>query len=442
MERTLSTDVLANPVAAGPAWPQGASGASAGVDHLLRVLLCVFIATLVVEGPLRWAAALSGWPNLLYLRDAIPAGSVLVLLLRPFVLHRWLDLPILVAGSVLVLHALAGILLGLAPFQVAFGFKTFLYLLYGMAMWPLLQRRWPSVLRGAVVVCAVTLSGLAVCFAIGPMPWEGLEYDTAFGAVATTWRWWLEGGIERLPGFARSSFNAAMIAGISGLLAMAWLRRPWLRLALACLVFAGILATTSKGMLLAFPLAAAWLAYPSDGPGHARAGRWMVQGLCALGLALPATVLLLDVGAGVRPQEWPDLVHSAWERFSQVWPEAFELLPPGMAGVFGAGLGGIGTPQLFGFHPHRFNPGDSLAVFLLVDFGIAGIVYYALPALALRAVVAGSPPGVARVSVALLVIGYGYGHSISMLEETFFATALGLAIGAAFSALQGPRLRA
>jgi hypothetical protein len=435
----LTTQVLGT---RGPAWPHHVPAAGTAVDQLLRVLLGVFVATLVVEGPLRWAAALSGWPNLLYLRDAIPAGSLAVLVMRSFVLHRWLDLSILLAAAVLAIHALAGLMLGLAPFQVALGFKTFMYLLYGIAMWPLLQDRWPAVLRAAGVVWAVSLSGLALDFAIGPMPWEGMEYDTAFGVVATTWTWWQSAGIPRLPGLARASFNAAMILGISGVLAMVGLGRPSLRLLVAGLTFAGILVTTSKGMLLAFPLATAWLLHASGGDGHARAGRWMIHALCALGLAFPAMAAVFDLGAGQRPDAWPDLIQSAWERFSQVWPAAFDLLPQGIAGLLGGGLGSIGTPQLFGFHPHRFNPGDSLAVFLLVNFGIAGALYYVLPALTVRGAVAGSQDGVARAYVALLVIGYGYGSSISMIEETFFATTLGIALGAALSGLERRRERA
>ncbi len=435
----MTADVFTGRGPAAAAWPQAGADAGAATDRLLRALLCVFVATLVIEGPLRWAAALSGWPNLLYLRDAIPAGSIAVLVLRSLVVHRWLELPVLVGVSVLAAHALVGVMLGLSVFQVALGFKSVLYVLYGLAMWPLLHDRWPAVLRAAAVVYAVTLAGLAANFAVGPLPWEGMEYDTAFGAVPTTWKWWMAGGIPRLPGLARASFNAAMILGVSGVLVLVWLRRPWLRLAVALLTFAGILLTTSKGMLLAFPIAAAWLIV-RGGAAHARLGRWLVLGLCGFGLVLPLAVVLLNLGGGA-PQEWPDVILSAWERFSQVWPGAFELLPSGVAGLLGAGLGSIGTPQLFGFHPHLFNPGDSLAVYLLVSFGIAGALYYVLPALALHRTLAGADDAIARACVGLMVLAYGYGLSISMVEETFFATTLGFALGVLLRA-RSPRAAA
>jgi hypothetical protein len=430
----MTGDVLAARASAQPLRSQPVPATGSAADDALRALLCLSIATLVFEGPLRWAGALSGWANLIYLRDAIPVGSVVFLFARSLLLRGWLDVPVAAVTSVLILHALVALVLGLAPFQVAFGLKTFMYLLYGMAMWPLLQDRWPALLRVAAGVWAVSLAGVALDFAIGPFPWEGLEYETAFGAAHTTWRWWIADGIPRLPGFARSSFNAAMILGISGALTLIRLRRPWSRAIVVALTFAGIAATTSKGMLLAFPLAAAWLVYPA-GAGQARTGRWLIHSLCALGLVLPLAMVLLGIGTGLRPDDWPELSLTAWERFSRVWPEAFELLPSGIAGLLGGGLGSIGTPQLFGLDPHRFNPGDSVAVFLLVNFGVAGALYYLLPALMLRRVAAVADDGVARAYAALLIIGYGYGISISMLEEMFFAIALGLALGAAFKAI-------
>ncbi|TFZ00202.1 hypothetical protein EZ216_13940 [Ramlibacter humi] len=192
-------------------------------------------------------------------------------------------------------------------------------------------------------------------------------------------------------------------------------------------------------MLLAFPLAAAWLLWPA-GEGHSRIGRWMVQGLCALGLALPLAAVMCDYAGGLSPDGWPAVLESAWERFSLIWPTAFDLLPPGVAGLLGGGLGAIGTPQMFGHYPHHFHPADSLAVYLLVDFGLAGALYYLLPALTLRVATAGLPEQVARVYAAVLVIAYGYGTSISMFEETFFATTLGIALGAAISG-RGTALR-
>ena len=61
--------------------PIGQSANRAG-DTVLCFLLGVYLASLVVEGPLRYALARTGFPNALYLRDAIPVGTLAFLFLR------------------------------------------------------------------------------------------------------------------------------------------------------------------------------------------------------------------------------------------------------------------------------------------------------------------------------------------------------------------------
>ncbi|MEJ7929724.1 hypothetical protein WG922_07040 [Ramlibacter sp. AN1015] len=400
------------------------------VDRLLRWLLCVFVATFVLEAPLRWALVVWGFPNALYLRDVIPIGSLTLLLFRPLLTRRWIDPLITVPLCLLGIHGAVGLALGVAPIQVALGFKLFMYPLYGIAMWPLLADHWTTVLRASAVAFAVTLFGVILNFFLGPMLWDGMEYDTIFGTVSASRQWWISGGIPRLAGLARASFNAAMIIGITGLLCMVWLRPPWLRLLIAVLAVAGIAATTSKGMLLAFPIAAVWLLF--DGRfAHILLGRMLVYVLCSVSLALPIGVVLLELGSGLAPVGFPNFLFSVWERFSWMWPSAFDLLPKGVGWVLGGGLGSIGTPQLFGPEPHRFNAADSLAVLLLVNFGVAGTLYFLLPACTLRRVTQVAHPDQAKAFIALLIVTYGYGFSISMVEEPFFALCIGLALGMA-----------
>jgi hypothetical protein len=125
---------------------------------------------------------------------------------------------------------------------------------------------------------------------------------------------------------------------------------------------------------------------------------------------------------------------SVWERFTVMWPLAFDLLPEGPQALLGAGLGSIGSPQLYGDAPHRMNAADNFAVFMMINFGLPGLCYYALPALLLRRVASTQTATVHGACVAILVIAYGYGMSISMVEESFFAVCFGLCCGVATSA--------
>jgi hypothetical protein len=397
-------------------------------DALLCTLLAVYMASLLFEGVLRYVVATAGVPNVLYLRDVIPVASLLFLLLRPLVADRRIDLPITIAVVLLACHAAWAAVLGVSTSSIAFGLKIFMFIVYGIAMWPLLRRRFETGLTWASVIFAVAAAGVFANYFLEKMPWEGMEYETAFGVSSTTRLWWSDQA-ARLPGFARTSFNAAMILGITGLLAMVKFRPALARVFIFATAFTAIVLTTTKGMMLAFPLATLWLTVQNRRPGMD--GRWFVGTLCALSLTLPLTVVLWDIGSAIKASSTPLFLLSAWERFTSMWPLAFALLPDGPLALLGSGLGGIGTPQLFGDAPHHNNPGDSLALYMLVSFGVAGLLYCALPAFSVRKMAAAYPGDLHRAIVMLLAIAYAYGLSINMIEESFFAFFFGLCLGAA-----------
>ncbi len=403
-------------------------GTSRTGDTLLCVLLLVYLLSLMLEGPLRYALARGGFPNALYVRDAIPVGTLAFLFLRALFVDKVIEPLIAIPVALLVLHGALAAMLGVAFLSILFGFKIFMFLPYGMAMWPLVRSRLEAALTIASIMFIVTLCGVALNFMLDRMPWEGYEYDSAFGTMAATRLWWIPGGISRLPGFTRTSFNAAMILGITGVLTMVKLR-AWLpRAVVAALALAAIVATTSKGMMLAFPLAALWL-LAGDGPLHAFLGRAMVYLLCTVTLLFPVTVVMFDLGAGLAASEFPIQLVSAWDRFTMMWPLAFDLLPSFPAALLGGGLGSIGTPQLYGATPHLLNAADSLAVFMIINFGVLGVLYYVAPALVLNRVARLESRLAHRAYIGLLLIAYGYGISISMIEESFFAICFGLCLG-------------
>ncbi|HSV36904.1 MAG TPA: hypothetical protein VLI46_15185 [Ramlibacter sp.] len=424
----------------GAAASRNASGQAHGTaDTLLVVLLGIYLGSLLMEGVLRYALAMAGVPNALYLRDAIPVATLVVLFLRPLLAQNRIDLAIAVPAALLLFHAAYSAMMGVAVFSIAFGLKIFMFIPYGMAMWPLVRRRIDLALTVAAVMFGVTLAGVLVNFFLERMPWEGLAYETAFGEASTTRMWWIRGGTSRLPGFARTSFNAAMILGITGLLTMLKFRRPLAQLAIAACAMAAIVLTTSKGMMLAFPLAALWLAVQQRRPGMD--GAVLVGAACAVTAALPFLVVFFDLGSAMSSASFPTHLVSVWDRFTTMWPLAFGLLPDGLQALLGAGLGGIGTPQTYGHAPHRLNAADNFAIFMVVNFGLPGLIYYVAPALCLRRVAATQPAPVHRAYVGMLVIAYGYGMSINMVEESFFAVMFGLCCGIAASTWLRPARR-
>src|SRR6476661_8456190 len=98
-------------------------------------------------------------------------------------------------------------------------------------------------------------------------------------------------------------------------------------------------------------------------------------------------------------------------------------------GLLGAGLGGIGTPQEFGSRGHLSNAADSVAIYLIVDFGLIGVLYYCMPAIALAPVQRLDDRRIRQAFTVLVLVAYGYGISVNMLEDSFFSICIGLALG-------------
>ena len=413
---------------------QGASRAerAAGglADCVLRILLLLYLMSMVLEGPLRYGLSVAGLPNVLYLRDVVPVGSIAFLFARRLWTDRSVDLRIAIPLAVLLGHATLAVIAGVDLFPVLFGLKIFLFIPYGIAMWPLVQARFGAALAAAAFIYAITLAGVGANFLLERMPWEGLAYDTAFGPTSTTREWWM-GAIRRLPGLARTSFNAAMILGITGLLTA--IRFPsWpLRVALTAATLLGIIATTSKGMVLAYALAAAWLLIDPEAR-RPLASRVLVGALAALSIVMPTLIVLLDLGSSLKLGSLPDLLTSVWDRFATMWPAAFEILPEGPAAVLGAGLGSIGTPQEYGSKAHLANAADSLAIYMIVNFGLLGVLYFLLPAIALPSVQRLNDRRIQQAFTIMLLVAYGYGLSVNMLEDAFFSICIGMAVGSAW----------
>jgi hypothetical protein len=247
--------------------------------------------------------------------------------------------------------------------------------------------------------------------------------------------WWM-GEAPRLPGFARTSFTAAMFLGITGLLTLLRFRPLVPRLVIAACALGAIVLTTSKGMMLAFPLAALWLVLNERNP--RLNGTILLRAVCTATVLLPVIVVYLDLGSTMSQSSFPSVLMSVWDRFTTMWPLAFSLLPEGPQALLGAGLGSIGSPQMHGYAPHLFNAGDNFAVFMLISLGLPGLFYYAAPVLSLHRVSANETATAYRAYVALLLMGYGYGISTNMVEESFFSMFFGLCCGAAASAWLRP----
>ncbi len=424
---------------AGGLGASGAAGAStAQADRAIVWVWALWLTSFLLEGPLRGALAQLGASNLLYARDLVPLAGIALAFAVPLVNRRALPPGLVLITWLLAVHLCVGLLLGGTLFQRLFGLKMFVPLLFGVAIFPSIRNQFALLMRIMVVFFGVSVAGVLINHAVGAMPWEGLSYDTAFGSMQTTKQWWIPGGVSRLPGFTRASFDAAMIIGVTGAMLLAQARPRWLRALIFAAGAATIVLTTSKGMVIAFAVAACWLVLANRSMASLTVGKAIVACLLLLTCGVPTLFMIVSVSENTN--DVPDMLMSLWDRFSWMWPEAYALLPDGFGALTGTGLGGIGTALAHAPEGTAWNAADSIFVYYFVTFGVLGIVYVAFPLLALFGTDADAQADAntetdpqAFVWAAVLVIAYGYGLSINMVEQPVFATVFGLLYARAFA---------
>src|SRR5689334_19866531 len=162
----------------------------------------------IFESPVRYALLRAHVPTLIYLRDL--AAFALI----GFAVFSWMTgarrlFPVMVALYVLFLHLLCGVLLLPGVLQPLLGLKVFFTFLFGMVASAAIAERGPAMLRLSLLALLATAFGVFLDKFV-EFPWAGEAYESAIATVQVS-REWTSGGVPRLAGFARASFDAATI---------------------------------------------------------------------------------------------------------------------------------------------------------------------------------------------------------------------------------------
>lgn len=401
-------------------------------DSLLFWFFLGVLATYVTEGILRYGLVSVGFPYLIYLRDPIVVISIVFIFFRSLLTKRWIEPHIALVGCVLLYHFLIGLFFGATLFQALFGFKILLAFMFGIAISPIAEKNFSKLLVVMAFFFLISVLGVYVNYFLEKMPWEGIKYDTAFGKeTATTRQWWAGGGLRRLPGFARTSFNAAMIIGISGFACMLMFKGVWLRLCIAIAALTAIVLTTTKGMSQTFLVITLWMLLKKT-PLFFPIGRLLVVTFITLAVVLPSVVVFFDIGSSAV--DVPNLLKSLWDRFSWMWPGAFDLMTKPEHYIFGKGLGSIGTAQTYSEYYLDTNAADNIFVYTFVLFGPLSLFYLSYPVWCVLRMP--SRDDITVWCIGLLIICYDYGLTINMLEEPFFSILLGMVFGVVWKSMQ------
>ena len=392
---------------------------------LFRWVALGMAMTYLFEGPARYVLMLAHVPTLIYLRDV--AAFALV----AFAVSSWLGgerrlFPLVVAVYVLFLHLLCGVFTLPSVLQPLLGLKVFFTFLFGMAAAGAIAERAQSLAGLALAAFLATACGVALDVVID-FPWAGEAYESAIATVQVS-REWSSGGIPRLAGFARASFDAATIVLvlIVPLLASRW--NVLFRALLWVTAFATIWLTTSKGALLALAALAVWAVLEGRSSTKRLVLPWIAT-FASICLALP--IAATQFGFGVRRSQVAGWLSSFVERIDFMWPDALNTWLTHGNLLTGRGLGGIGFAQVSG-EWWRYNAADNLMIYLLVSFGVFAVLYAGGFLVTLRRTFHADP---SQEFLALCVRGwallvFSYGCTSNMVEQPLMNMTIGFCFGA------------
>lgn len=376
--------------------------------------------SLAFEGPVRMIFSIARIETLLYLRDVLAMIVVIKTALQGK--HGQTNTTGIFLYAMLC-HSILGLWIGHPLASTLFGFKIFIGLMMGMACGKYLSSNQAFITKFITFLFIACSIGAYVNYFYGVLPWEGAEFESAFGA-ATNKMWWA-GGERRLPGFARISTTTAAAIGITGVFLAGYTRNYLYKALILIAGLPAIFITTSKGVILSFLIVGIWCFIPA-GAFRRKSGVALLWGNAILALMLPF------VSYYVRPnpniiRSTPGFLSSFADRASTTWPNALEDLNTWHLWLLGQGVGGIGSPLRFGAEYLRFNPIDNLFLYMFTVFGALGVIYYLFAAVRISKVA--DLPG--DYHLGLLAMGihfFCYGITAHQIEDAFEAMWMGMLI--------------
>jgi hypothetical protein len=342
------------------------------------LFLVLFLAMSTFEGALRFYTVQAGLPWLIYLKDvflfcAFCLGAVQVFRARTELFPLMVVTLFLVVGTVVGLYILNDIR------QPLFGAKTWLSLLCGTAIATSVDFQSKFLQRSLFLFWLCAVGGIVLTWQWRP-PWLGFVYDIG-GISLEGSREWSLGQAQRVPGFTRASFDAALQCLFFGTMVVMATRSGLLRLCVWLISLGAGYLTLSRSGIVALALAVSIYYLTTLSKTAQRFAKLTVVGL-AIGVAvLPfAARAYYKNKAGGEDASNVASMSSFEERAVKTWPNGFALASSrGGNWITGRGIGGIGAAQQY-FEESVFNPGDNLFVYLWGAFGAFSGVFLAFVA--------------------------------------------------------------
>lgn len=395
-------------------------------------IFVVFLFSNVLLGPIRWLFAISGLTFLIYLPIVAIGLAWMIGVARDMYFNRLTH-----AYFALLLVAAFGIVNGLlnigSVIQVGFGFYVLWPMMFGLVYGREMVARLQNAYGLTVGLWLIASIGV-IANSLTTYPWEGFEYSVGGVDVETSREWYAGGGVKRLAGLSRASFDAAIQVTLLSCLAFAVTRSLLIRIVMAGITIAAIYFTNAKGMFLSFMamfalsmLNDAWLA---------KLKVFVFGALMMFGMGLPIGAWIAQYSFDITGVAANPLIYSFTDRIENMWPEALELMHEHGTVWLGRGFGGIGVSQTY-FEPFLFNAADNVYVYVAAILGLGAFPVAMVVMIRFMTRRLKNPTG-ERFTYLLMTATLVYGLTANVFENAMMAMVAGILIRIACSKEQTP----
>lgn len=336
-------------------------------------VLVLFLFFDVFSGVLRYAFFQLELPFLIYLPQV---AMLAVLMFTAFRME--FDKYVVSILIFLVFFTLYGFITVGKVSQVLFGLWILIPFLYGLILHEHFLRSIPRLKFIFFALFTIVFVGVALDTFVD-LPWSGFSYTFGETEIEGARKWGTY-GIERVAGFSRASFFAAIQTLIIGLLIVVSSSGRLRPLVICLLAGIAIALTTTKGVAFVYVLLCVFMLGYSLRPMFS--WQYLIWPFAFSTILIPLTTFIYHYRLDLQDPVSAFLFVSFEDRLIRGWPDAFQLLSTHGNYLLGRGVGGIGTPQLY-FENNLYSPGDNLFVYLFVSYGIisiGGLCLYSLKA--------------------------------------------------------------
>ena len=386
--------------------------------------IMIYITIYSFEAPIRYVLALTGLTELILLRDLLIIIPLALIFMRQL-FERQIHPVLMIFALVITVQCITFYLNFHVLLPALLGAKLVINIALGMLVGALLINCSGRVFTAFLILFWVSCLGVYVEKTTGQFPWVGMS--VVVGGVETTvsMDW---GGTNlfnrRVGGFTRLSITVAGLMPIFACILVPKLRHYGWRALTLLVTIGGVFMTTQKGALVATVLVALSLSLPYI--------RLRLAALRLVALAGGAIQIILPFAtAGMPISEGTGDVYSASSFAARViytWPESLRHIADNSVGIFGSGLGSLGSPMRVLIPAATWMFADNMFIFMYGSFGIFTLlVYWAVVQAIWRSL--SLPPNVTESALAILALILWYGAVVSIIEDQLMTLALGASLG-------------